>query len=114
MDAISKADLFVALLRQRLAERASAKGAQRKRTSSAGKTAKAARSLSGQAARASADDRFLRRTIVEELLTDRLGARLANEPRFQQIVGEVTAILAEDDDLRGLLEEVAHAVREGA
>jgi hypothetical protein len=69
------------------------------------------RPLAALAAHAGADDRTLRRTIVEQLLTDHLGADLANEPRFQQVVERVTDLLAENDELGGLLAEVMTEVR---
>lgn len=67
--------------------------------------------LAALAARAGADDRHLRRTIVEQLLTERFGARLANEPRFQQIVEQVTELIADDPELGGMLAEVMREVR---
>ena len=113
MESISNADLFVALLRQKLAERTQAKGAGRKRTEATSKAREAEphRPVAALAAQAGADDRHLRRTIVEQLLTERFGAKLANEPRFQQVVEQVTEILAGDPELGALLGEVMRKVR---
>ncbi len=113
MEALSTADRFVVLLRQKLAERAQVKAASSKRTSAAARAAPVVphRPIAELAARAGADDRTLRRTIVEQLLTDHLGADLANEPRFQQVVERVTEIIAADDQLGAMLTEVMTEVR---
>lgn len=113
MEAISSSDVFVALLRRKLAERAQAKGADRKRVAQARKAGDAApaRPLAALTAQAGADDRHLRRTIIEQLLNERLGAQLANEPRFQQIVERVTELIAEDAELDAMLGEVMREVR---
>lgn len=112
MESISKGDLFVALLRQRLAERAQTQSARRKPAAGKHKTDSAPRtSVAALAAQAGADDPHLRRAIIEQLLGDRLGDRLVNEARFQQIVDQVTDIIADDEDLGGLLAEVMREVR---
>jgi hypothetical protein len=113
MEALSTADLFVVLLRQKLAERAQAKAAPAKRSGRADRAAPAAphRPIAALTAQAGADDRALRRTIVEQLLTDHLGAELANEPRFQQVVERVTELIAADDQLGAMLTDVMAEVR---
>lgn len=113
MEAISSSDVFVALLRQKLAERARAKGTERKSAAEKKKTENPApqQSVAALAAQAGADDRHLRRTIIEQLLSNRLGAQLANEPRFQQIVDQVTELIAEDEELGAMLGEVMREVR---
>lgn len=113
MEALSTADRFVVLLRQKLAERAQAKAASGKQADAADRAAPAAphRPIAELAAHAGADDRTLRRTIVEQLLTEHLGAELANEPRFQQVVERVTELIAADDQLGGMLTEVMAEVR---
>lgn len=113
MEALSTADRFVVLLRQKLAERAQAKAASNKRAGAADRAATAGpqRPIAELAAQAGADDRTLRRTIVEQLLTNHLGAELANEPRFQQVVERVTELVAADDQLGTMLAEVMFEVR---
>jgi hypothetical protein len=113
MDAISNADRFVILLRQKLAERAQAK----KTASSQGVKSKpptgheAIRAVAGRTARAGAEDRSLRRTIIEQLLTQRFGAALVNEARFQQIVDQVSELMASDPGLGDLFADVMAQVK---
>lgn len=115
MDAISNADRFVALLRQKLAERAETKSAKQASTQQARDKplhgAEAVQSVAARAARAGQDDRKLRRTIVEQLLADRFGARLVNEPRFQEVVTQVSELMASDPQLGALIEEVMAEIR---
>jgi hypothetical protein len=113
MEALSTADRFVVLLRQKLAERAEAKVASAKRAAPAARATRAApqRPLAEIAAQAGADDRTLRRTIVEQLLSEQLGHELANEPRFQQVVERVTEVIAGDDELSAMLADVMAEVR---
>jgi hypothetical protein len=113
MDAISNADRFVILLRQKLAERAQAKRPSSTSRPDANPTAghDAVRAIAGRTARAGAEDRKLRRTIVEQLLTDRFGAALVNEARFQQIVDQVSELMASDPDLGDLFAEVMTQVK---
>lgn len=113
MDALSNVDRFVALLKLRLAERARA---QRPRTAPAAKTRKAAASdpqarIAAIAAQHQSDERSLKRTVIEQVLADRLGNQLANEPRFQQIVEQVTDMIAADDELAGRLDEILRQAR---
>ena len=116
MDPISNADRFVILLRQKLAERAQAKKASPAAATDAKPTVSydAVRAVAGRAARAGAEDRTLRRTIVEQLLVDRFGAALVNEARFQQIIDQVSELMASDPELGDLFAEVMAQVRANA
>jgi hypothetical protein len=113
MDAISNSDRFVALLRQKLADRARIRGTDAKPRTDARALEDTApqRSIATLAAMAGADDRKLRRTIVAQLLTERMGDQLVNEPRFQQIIEQVTELIADDAELGSLLGEVMKEVR---
>jgi hypothetical protein len=113
MDPISNADRFIILLRQKLAERAQAKKAFPTTKTDAKPTVgyDAVRAVARRTARAGVEDRKLRRTIVEQLLADRFGAALVNEARFQQIVDQVSELMASDPDLGGLFAEVMAQVR---
>jgi len=113
MDPISNTDRFAALLRQKLAERARTRGTGRAAGGKVGKAeaGRAPRSVAGLSARAGADDRLLGRTIVEQLLAERLGDGLANEPRFQQVIERVTTLIAEDAELGAMLQDIIAQVR---
>ncbi|MFT4025388.1 MAG: hypothetical protein QM676_01105 [Novosphingobium sp.] len=111
MEALSNTDRFVILLRQKLAERGRTKSA-RARPAAAARSVDPANNapIARQVARAGASDQDLRRTIVEQLIAERLGP-LGNDARFQQVVQRVTDIIAEDAELDGLLADIAGAVR---
>jgi hypothetical protein len=113
MEAISSTDRFVALLRQKLAERAQAKDTAQKRRTQAARPEEAAspRRVATRVAQAGADDRDLRRTIVEQLLTDRFGSQFANGSRFQQIIEQVSDLIADDPELGAMMREVMAEVR---
>jgi hypothetical protein len=113
MDAISNADRFVVLLRQKLAERAKSRATQR---TSAAQSAKAEQrdtvtAVSSRAAKAGAEDRKLRRTIIEQLLLDRFGTALVNEARFQEIIDQVTELMAAEPGLSELFADVIAHVK---
>jgi hypothetical protein len=108
MDAISNADRFVILLKQKLAERAQAKKPSSTARTDAKQTAGygAVLAVAGRTARAGAVDRKLRRTIVEQLLADRFGAALVNEARFQLIIDQVSELMISDPDLNNTFSEI--------
>jgi hypothetical protein len=114
MDAISNTDRFVILLRQKLAKRAETKELRRteKTVSRAPAGRDGIRAISGRAARAGANDKILRRTIIEQLLADRFGSALINEARFQEIVDQVTELMASDPSLSSLFTSVVAEIRE--
>lgn len=113
MDALSNVDRFVALLRLKLAERARthhAKSAPAARARTVAEQSPQAR-ITALTAQQSLDERSLRRAVIEQLLSERLGTELANEPRFQQVIEQVTTIIANDRELAGLLDAVLHGAR---
>ena len=105
MDPVSNADRLVRLLRQKLEER--------DRTKKRQKTAEKqpvrldglehVRAVAGEIAQAGADDRQLHRLLIEQLLSDQFGPGLINEPRFQQIVEQVSEMMAGDPAISALL-----------
>jgi hypothetical protein len=113
MDPVSGADRFVRLLRQRLEERAKAQNAV-----PSGKVARARprdsdalSPLTGALARAGADDDRLRRSLVEQLLADHFGPALVNDAKFQQVVDDVTQIMASDESIGPLLNNALGGLR---
>ena len=113
MDALSNVDRLVLLLRQRLE--------QRNRTGSVGTSGRISRvapdsvisteGLTGDLALAGAADDQLQRALVEQLLTDQFGAALVNDVRFQQVVDRVAHLLADDADMRDVLDTALATIR---
>lgn len=110
MDPISKTDRLIALLRQRLKERARPDGPgsvprRDDATSIAG--------LAALPALRGLDRDQLRRTCIQALLGDQFGPELINEPHFQQIVTRVTEALSSDARSAALLDRVIGELQEG-
>jgi hypothetical protein len=108
MDPVSNADRLVRLLRQRLAERGKA---QSGRSASAPSEVQhrdpaTTKAITGNFARAGGTAQALRRTLIEQLLTDQFGAAMANEPKFQQIVDRVASAMNADPDIAAMMEQV--------
>lgn len=112
MEPISNVDRLVLLLRQRLTERTRA---QRAAGPKAGKaTAKEPFSVQGLAAVEGIDDRQLRRSLVQGILSEQFGQQMVNEPKFQQVVDRVADALAGDPDGDALLTQITTALRGAA
>jgi hypothetical protein len=109
MDPISNSDRLIALLRQRLKERA---GRTTPGKATRAGSPQAPTGLAALAALHGLDQAQLRRTCVQALLADQFGPDLINEPRFQQLVGRVTDALAADTRSADLLDQVVGALRE--
>ena len=56
----------------------------------------------------------LENSLVRALLTDEFGDRLANDPRFLRVAGEVSRIIAGDEEARDLLRQAVRRIRENA
>lgn len=113
MDAISSRDVFVALLRQKLAERAARKRDKttENQTSANAAPEQSATDLSALTAKSGAADRELRRVIIEQLLSSRFDGQLVNEPRFQQILDQVSEQIAADPELCVMMDAVMRDIR---
>lgn len=112
MDPISGTDRLVLLLRQKLLERS--KGAKASRSNgkpSASETTSEPTGIQAMAALEGADDRSLRRALIQHLLADQLGPGLLNETQFQQIVSRVTDAIDEDPATSKLLTRVIADLR---
>lgn len=112
MDPISNTDRLILLLRQRLQERDRTRSGS-KSTSRSDQT-KAAGSVSTAQALAAidgVDERQLRRTLIQGLLSDQFGDAMLNEPRFQQMVDRVVHAIEGDDAGRALLERMTAELR---
>lgn len=115
MDPVSNADRLVRLIRQKLEERAKARGASApsRAASIRAKGPETVRALAGAFAKGGADDQQLRRALVEQLLADQFGPGLINEAPFQQVVDQVKAAMETDPDIGGLIDAAIEKIRSG-
>ena len=110
MDPISNSDRLVMLLRQKLEERAKAQRAGAK--AKPGTLAPAEPSgVHALAALEGADERSLRRAIVQNLLADQIDPQLLNDAQFQQIVTRVTDAIEDDREASELMNRVLSDLR---
>jgi hypothetical protein len=112
MDPISGSDRLVALLRQKLEERA--KTSAGKRGSIKSPVSSGPQEPSGVHALAAidgADEHQLRRAFIQYLLVDQLGSGLMNDARFQQVVSRVTEAIEEDGNAAALLNRLVAELR---
>ncbi|MEJ0027176.1 MAG: hypothetical protein WDN01_14200 [Rhizomicrobium sp.] len=103
MEPISNADRLVHLLRQKLQERAKARGGAGVRARSGVQAPDEPAGLQALAAIDGADEHHLRRTLIQNLLADQLGPALLNDAQFQQIVSRVTEAINADEAAARLL-----------
>ncbi|HWE45780.1 MAG TPA: hypothetical protein VG407_07105 [Caulobacteraceae bacterium] len=116
MDPISNVDQIVLILRQRLQERARAAASKNKTPPGVSNARRPARlqSVRSLAAVEGVDDPQLRRTLVQNILSDQFGAELVNEAQFQQVVDQVTVALEENEQASVLLTRLVSELRAGA
>lgn len=105
MDPVSNVDRIVLVLRQKLAERAKMekKGAAKGK---AGAASAPPNIITALAAVEGIDERQLRRSFIQSILTDQFGRELLNDARFQQVVGQVTDAIEQDSQARKLLDRL--------
>ena len=98
-------DRLLILLRQKLLERSRLSGAAsaglKARLSAEG--ASEPTGIQAMAAAHGADERSLRRALIQHLLADQLGSGLLNDAQFQQIVSRVTETIEQDPEAAGML-----------
>ena len=105
MEPISNADRLVMLLKQKLEERAKAQrgGGKSKSNVAVPLEPSWVRAL---AALEGADERSLRRAIIQNLLADQLDPALLNDAQFQQVVSRVTDAIEDDRGASQLMGQV--------
>ena len=104
MEPISGADRLVALLRQKLEERA--RSATNRAGKSQAKTSPDPAGIQALAAGEGYDERQLRRAFVQHLLAEHFGAPLVNDANFQQLVTRVTESIDEEPSTAKLLSQL--------
>lgn len=105
MDPVSNVDRIVLLLRQKLTDRAKAE----KKGTAKGQAPTASARVNAIAALAAVegiDERQLRRSFIQSMLSDQFGHELLNDARFQQVVGQVTNAIEQDGQTRKLLDRL--------
>jgi hypothetical protein len=111
MDPISNSDRLVMLLRQKLEERAKAQRAAGAKAKSGTILPVEPSGVHALAALEGADERSLRRAIIQNLLADQLDPQLLNDAQFQQIVTRVTDAIEDDREASELMSRVLGDLR---
>lgn len=113
MDPIAGPDQLVLLLRQKLLERsrASASGRVNEKSAAFRNVTTEPSIVQALAALEGADDRSLRRALIQFILADQLGSSLLNDAHFQQIVSRVVDAIDEDPQTSSLLSQVVEDLR---
>ncbi len=101
MGPVSLSDRFAILLRARL--EAHARAAQTGQPALS-ETGAPQANLMVLAARAGADKKQLRRMMIEQMLTENFGSKLANEAGFQQVINRVAEAMEADPKLANQME----------
>jgi len=111
MEPISGTDRLLALLRQKLEERARAGSAHRGSSKLPSNQSREPSGVHAYAAVDGHDERQLRRALVQHLLGEQFGADLLNDAHFQQIVARVTDAIEEDEVAARLLSDLVQELR---
>lgn len=113
MDPISSADQLVLLLRQKLLERTrtSASGRTNSKLPASSSATTEPSALEALAALEGANEKSLRRALIQFILVDQLGASLVNDAQFQQVVSRVTNAIEEDPKTANLLSLAVESLR---
>ena len=111
MEPISGTDRLLALLRQKLEERARTGSAHRASTKAPSHPSREPSGVHAYAAIDGHDERQLRRALIQQLLGEQFGADLLNDAHFQQIVTRVTDAIEEDEGAARLLSGLVQELR---
>lgn len=115
MTRITNVDQVLLLIRQQL-QRLSGNGAPARKaraTSARGPQRQSALGrLSALSRLEDLPESELEQSLVRALLADEFGDGLANDPRFLRVAGEVSHIIAADEEARGLLRQAVRRVKE--
>jgi len=111
MEPVSGADRLLAILRQKLEERAKAGQANRSSAKPHPDQTREEIGIQAYAAVEGHDERQLRRALIQHLLGEQFGAALLNDARFQQIVTRVTDAIDDDEKAAKLLSDLVQELR---
>ena len=117
MTRITNVDQVLMLLRQQLQHMSKSERSKRSGKASTAATGQRRPALGRIEAISRSDDLSedeLARTLVGALLVDEFGEAVANDPKFQQLVGEVHRIIGSDTDSRRLLRDALQEVEKAA
>lgn len=111
MEPISGTDRLMAILRQKLEERAKAGSANRASSKTQAREAPEPSGIEAFAAIDGHDEQQLRRALVQHLLADQFGPTLINDAHFQQLVTRVADAIEEDAAAAQLLSRLVGELR---
>lgn len=111
MEPISGTDRLLALLRQKLEERARAGNAGKAGRKATDKGQPEPTGVQAFAAIEGHDEQQLRRAFVQHLLADHFGPALINDASFQQLVSRVTDAINDDEPASKLLSRLIAELR---
>jgi len=106
MEPISNADRIMAILRQRLREKAATQPGKGRAAQVQPTPQQPVGGLAALAELKGATPAQLRHACIQALLSDQLGEGLLNEAQFQQVVAQVVTALSEDPTAARLLDRV--------
>lgn len=115
MTRITNVDQVLLLIRQQL-QRLSGNGAAARKTRATAARGSQRQSALGRLAALSRLEDLpegeLEHSLVRALLADEFGEGLANDPRFLRVAGEVSRIIAADEEASSLLKQAVRHVKE--
>jgi len=111
MEPISGTDRLLALLRQKLEERAKTGSSHRGSAKLPPNQSREPSGVHAYAAIDGRDERQLRRALVQQLLGEQFGPDLLNDAHFQQIVTRVTDAIEEDEVAAALLSSLVEELK---
>jgi hypothetical protein len=114
VDPIANIDQLVLVLRRRLLERSQADKAAFGKQRRPDRQASALDSVYALARIDGADDRQLRRGLIQSILAEQFGSSVINEAKFQQVVDRVVDTMEADATASKLLAVIVHELRDAA
>ena len=114
VDPVANIDQLVLVLRQRLLDRSRTEKSTVGKHKSPRRQASGLDSIYALARIEGADDRQLRRGLIQSILAEQFGSALLNEAKFQQIVERVVETMYADPAASKLLSVIVQELRDAA